>query len=179
MIALVPLFFKRMKVYVWLPAEGNTYGHVALETDRYYMSFWPRGNIKADGEGLKAAGEGVDADIVYHRDLDFHLEGKRKPGVIDLPYKVKDSAINNVLERFLRDNGVDPEDVTLEAAERKIQDFLRTGSDEDWPVKELSKTRYTYLVHDGEVHSPPTCSAAAPKPVAQLCGSRRAARLSC
>jgi len=135
-----------MKVYVWMPAEGNPYGHVAMETDRYYMSFWPRGNIKADGEGLKAAGEGVDADIVYHRDLDFHLEGKREPEVIDLPVnKVKDSAINDVLERFLRDNNVDPADVTLEAAERKIDDFLRTGSFDDHPQKQLSLTRYSYL----------------------------------
>jgi len=137
---------QRMKVYVWMPAEGNPYGHVAMETDRYYMSFWPRGDIKADGEGLKAAGEGVDADIVYHRDLDFHLEGRRKPEVINLPVnKVKDSAINDVLERFLRDNNVDPADVTLEAAERKIVDFLRTSSFDDRPEKQLSLTRYAYL----------------------------------
>ena len=135
-----------MKVYVWLPAEGNTYGHVALETDRYYMSFWPRGDIKADGEVVKAAARGVDADIVYHRDLDFHLEGKREPEVINLPVnKVKDSAINDVLERFLRDNNVDPADVTLEAAERKIDDFLRTGSFDDHPQKQLSLTRYAYV----------------------------------
>ena len=52
-----------MKVYVWMPAEGNPYGHVAMETDRYYMSFWPRRDIKAGGEGLKAAAIGVDADV--------------------------------------------------------------------------------------------------------------------
>merc|ERR1712243_413169 len=137
---------QRMKVYVWMPAEGNTYGHVALETDRYYMSFWPRRDIKASGECPKAAAIGVDADIVYHRDLDFYLEGRRKPEVINLPVnKVKDSAINDVLERFLRDNNVDPADVTLEAAERKIDDFLRTDSFDDRPEKQLSLTRYSYL----------------------------------
>jgi len=163
-----------MKTYIWRPSEGNKYGHVSLETDRYYASFWPRGNIKGDGEFIRAATVGVDADIVYHRDLDRFLEGRRRPEEIFWP-RVSDADVNRVLEKFFDDNGVEPEDVTLEAAERKIQDFLRTGNDEDWPVKKLSKTRYTYLVHDGEVHSPPTCSAAAPK----LCGSRRAARLSC
>jgi len=133
-----------MKVYVWLPAEGNRYGHVALETDRYYASFWPRGDIKADGETVQAATSGVDADLVYHRDLDYHLEGRRLPEQVVLP-GVSDAAVNDVLERFFRDNDVVPEDVTLEAAEAQVEKFLSTRHSDDRPEKRLSRTRYNYV----------------------------------
>jgi len=127
-----------------MPAGENRYGHVSLETSRYYLSVWPRGDIKERGESVQAATTGVDADVVYHRDLDYYLESKRTPEIIALD-QIPDKDVNSLLEDFLRYNDINPADVTLEAAERKIEAFLRTENVDDWPVKKLSKTRYRYV----------------------------------
>ena len=131
-------------VNIWMPDKEHTYGHVSIETKRYYMSFWPRGDIKADRDVLQAATVGVDAGIVYHRDRDYHLEGKRLPERVVLE-RVPDEALDRVYQEFLKHNGVDPDDVTVEAAERVIQTLLRTGDQGDRLEKDLQRTLYTYL----------------------------------
>jgi hypothetical protein len=48
-------------ILIWLPKGSNQYGHVALQTDKYHMSFWPDGTIKRDLSAVDAAVGGVKA----------------------------------------------------------------------------------------------------------------------
>jgi hypothetical protein len=37
----------------WLPKGSNKYGHVSLQTNKYYISFWPK-----EREGIKKKVDG-------------------------------------------------------------------------------------------------------------------------
>ena len=131
-------------VYIWMPNGEHKYGHVSLETDKYYTSIWPRGNIKRNKQQMQALVDGVDADIIYHRDYDYFLEGKRQPIVLKL-HHISDDKINKVYEALLTYNGIDPRDVTLNAAERQIEQFQLFQKDDYIPEKPLSRTRYALM----------------------------------
>ena len=131
-------------VYIWMPNDEHKYGHVSLETDKYYTSIWPRGDIKRNKQQMQALVGGVDADIIYHRDYDYFLEGKRQPIVLKL-HHISDDKINKVYEALLTYNGIDPRDVTLNAAERQIEQFQLFQKDDYRPEKPLSRTRYALM----------------------------------
>ncbi len=40
----------------WLPKGSNKYGHVTLQTNKYYMSFWPKGRVgkKEDDKNIQS-----------------------------------------------------------------------------------------------------------------------------
>ena len=105
-------------VYIWYPDKDHPYGHAALQTDKYHISFWPDGDVKNDLGVARAVGKGVPGSLhFFHHELDRYYEGDRLPtGIYQISY-VTDKAINEIYEEFLEYNGIDPADVTLEAGE--------------------------------------------------------------
>jgi hypothetical protein len=105
-------------VLIWLP-EGfsNKYGHASLQTDKYYISFWPL-------EGKRELSEASVTGRLHFQELvDWDNEGSpekpRGPNSQHEIVNVTNDAINYEYEKFLRYNKIDPEEVTLEAASRK------------------------------------------------------------
>ena len=123
-------------VYIWYPDKDHPYGHAALQTDKYYISFWPDGDVKNDlGVARAVAGKGVPASLVFHPELDRFYEGIRLPTGRYEIVGATDEAINLVYEEFLHYNGIDPEDVTLQASEQLIEKSEK-------PEVSLPETKY-------------------------------------
>ncbi|XP_046656890.1 uncharacterized protein LOC124349971 [Daphnia pulicaria] len=124
-------------VYIWSPKIGNPYGHAALQTDKYHISFWPDGDVKKELGTLTTALVGVNASLVFHHELDLFYEDKCRPtGVYEI-VNVTDEAINGIHEKFLHYNGIKPADVTLKVAEEHI--------DIKKPEISVGKTPYTFV----------------------------------
>nr|CAH0113618.1 unnamed protein product [Daphnia galeata] len=130
-------------VYIWYPDDkDHPYGHTALLTDKYYISFWPDGDISEMGK-LQAAFHGVPGSLHFHCELDRYCEGNRLPtGSYEID-NATDEAINKIHEEFLEYNGINPADVTLEEGEKHIDDIKNKG----WPQKSVAKTLYSYNAH--------------------------------
>ena len=127
-------------VLIWSPnPPENTYGHAALVTDNYYMSFWPNGDVKNELGVVSTATVGVEASIHYHNSMDYVCEGKRKPATYDIKAVVSDAEVDRVYEEFLRFNNINPEEVTLEAGCQKI-----ANKQNNTPEKTLPKTLYKF-----------------------------------
>jgi hypothetical protein len=125
-------------VFIFEPNSSHKFGHAALRTDKYHISFWPDGDVKEDLGVVKTAVVGVDASLNFHLELDRYYEGKRRPtGEYEI-VNVTDEAINGIHEEFLRYNKIDPADVTLEAAEEVIDNGGR-------PEMSVSRTPYTFI----------------------------------
>jgi hypothetical protein len=125
-------------VYIWYPDKNNPYGHASLQTDKYHISFWPDGDVKQDYNVAMAAIPGIPGALVFHHELDRSLEENQLPTAMYELYNSTDGAINRIHEEFLRYNGIDPEDVTLEAAEELV-------NEREKPRKSVRKTRYTFV----------------------------------
>jgi hypothetical protein len=128
---------KMPTVYIWCPDKDHPYGHAALQTDKYYISFWPDGDVK-DSE-LGASLIRVPASLVFHPELDRFYEGIRLPTGRYEIVGATDEAINLVYEEFLHYNGINPANVTLEAAEK----LFEKGDVE--PEVSVSKTKYAVV----------------------------------
>lgn len=124
-------------VYIWSPDENNRFGHAALQTDKYHISFWSEQDVKDCGKG-KAATVGIPGSLVIHQQLDMELEGNRLPTATYQIDTVTNEAINRIHEEFLLYNKIHPADVTMEAAE-KLLDENKT------PEVPVGKTPYSYL----------------------------------
>ncbi len=111
----------------------NPYGHAALQTAKYHISFWSDGDVK-DSE-LGASLIRVPASLVFHPELDRFYEGIRLPTGRYEIVGATDEAINLVYEEFLHYNGIDPEDVTLQASEQLIEKSEK-------PEVSLPETKY-------------------------------------
>ncbi|EFX79489.1 hypothetical protein DAPPUDRAFT_304419 [Daphnia pulex] len=125
-------------VYIWYPDKNNPYGHASLQTDKYHISFWPDGDVKQDYDLAMAAILGIPGALVFDQELDRSLEENQLPTAMYELYNSTDGAINRIHEEFLRYNGIDPEDVTLEAAEELV-------NEREKPKKSVRKTRYTFV----------------------------------
>jgi hypothetical protein len=125
-------------VYIWSPDEENKYGHASLQTDKYHISFWPNGSVKRDFGVWETAFDGVEAALFFHQELDRYYEGNRKATAMYQIVNATDEAINRVHEEFLHYNGIEPEEVTLEAAEKITEK-------KEEPMKTVSKTKYSFV----------------------------------
>lgn len=130
-------------VRVWLPDENNEYGHVSLQTNKYYMSFWPQGQ-KNGKKGNIEKFCGAPACIIFHPDFDCHEEGERFPNH-KLPVPIAQcSDMDRLYERFLAYNGIDKEEVNLENGceirNRNPEELENTRIE-----KNLGETRYTFV----------------------------------
>ena len=135
-------------VYIWYPDKDHPYGHTALQTDKYYISFWPDADVSELRKARAFAGKGVPASLVFHQELDRHYEGNRLPtGRYEID-NATDEAINKIHEEFLEYNGIDPEEVTLEAGEKLVSNRPIIK-----PQVSVPKTKYA-LVPD-QVKKPP------------------------
>ena len=131
-------------VYIWYPDKDHPYGHAALQTDKYHISFWPDGDVKNDlGVARAVAGNGVPGCLIFHPELDRFYEGIRLPtGIYELDQeKVTDEAINRIHEKFLHYNGIDTADVTLEAGEKLVDQSTP-------PEVSVSKTKYAIVLYN-------------------------------
>ena len=104
-------------VLIWLPEGANLFGHAALRTDKYHISFWPD-----RGKHFRFSETSITGRLHFHEHLDWVEEGSREnprgPNSRHAIVNVTNEAINGVYEEFLRYNQIDPEEVTLEAANR-------------------------------------------------------------
>lgn len=129
-------------VYIWRPhGKDNPYGHVALATDKYYVSFWTAQVLESDDNDsdeeiqeeskakrlkrkltdlLSAVGvfKGHRGGLVLHQDLDKEYESEQDPVEYQIDATVTDEDVNSIYEDFLRFNGMDREDVTLARGEQ-------------------------------------------------------------
>ena len=69
---------KMPTVYIWCPDKDHPYGHAALQTNKYHISFWPDVDTSELGKA-RAIGKGVPGCLVFHHELDHFHEGKRLP----------------------------------------------------------------------------------------------------
>jgi hypothetical protein len=108
-------------VYIWRPhGEENPYGHVALATDKYYVSFWTAQVLFDDsdeeipGESkakrlkrkltdlLNAVGvfKGHRGGLVLHQDLDKEYESDQDLVEYQIDAIVTDEDDNSIYEEF-------------------------------------------------------------------------------
>jgi hypothetical protein len=124
-------------VYIWYPDKDHPYGHAALQTAKYHISFWPDGDTSELGK-TRAVLKGVPGSLHFHHELDRYCEGNRLPtGIYKILYAT-DEAINRIYEEFLQYNGIDPADVTLEAGEKLVRQNKR-------PEVSVSLTKYAFV----------------------------------
>ncbi len=140
-----------VQVLIWEPNEQNRYGHAALQTDRYHMSFWPQESVDNLDERINVTlGFGVQGSLHFHEAYDNYLEGEkdvmgnhlssRHPKRVTLD--VLAERLNQAYGQFLRYNEIGEEDVSREAGKNKVNRWLETEEDEDLPIVNLKKTRY-------------------------------------
>ncbi|XP_046461447.1 uncharacterized protein LOC124207856 [Daphnia pulex] len=87
-------------VYIWYPDKNNRYGHAALQTDKYHISFWSEQDVKDCGKGT-AATVGIPGSLVIHQKRDMELEGNRLPTATYQIVTVTNEAINRIHEEFI------------------------------------------------------------------------------
>lgn len=124
-------------VYIWSPDENSRYGHAALQTDKYHISFWSEDTV-ADCGKRRTITEGIPGSLVFHQQLDMEYEEDRLPKTYQID-SVTNEAINRIHEEFLLYNDIDPADVTMEAAEKLLED-------KKTPEVPVGKTPYTFVV---------------------------------
>jgi hypothetical protein len=138
---------KQPLLRVWYPKGSNKYGHVSIQTNKYYMSFWPKEHTRKESSfKTEAALSGVDASIIFHPNYDCLLEGGRFPDKREWINGCTFRALDKLYEKFLDYNGIDPATVTLERAEeiRESNESVQEGK-ERIPVKDLGQTNYSFL----------------------------------
>jgi len=129
-------------IFVWPPAELcseqgvliNYNGHVAFQTDKYYVSFWPLDNKSKNSSSLN----GVLAELVINYKKDLALEGGLIPNKYDISHYASNTAVNRQIETFLRHNQIDP-DTVAQATEDEAQETKLT---EEFVY--LPKTMYSF-----------------------------------
>ena len=121
-------------VYIWEPdGKENKYGHVAIGTKSYHMSFWP-------SDGNKGGIIDVPAQLHYNVSYDALREGNieskfREP--IRYPLEsISPSKLNTAYEEFLEYNDVTPDRVTIDVGKEM---FEKKGEE---PTYKLSRTKY-------------------------------------
>jgi hypothetical protein len=125
-------------VFIWSPDSNHRYGHAALQTNKYHISFWPDGDVKNELGVVSTALVGVEGCLIFHPELDRFYEGNRLPTATHHIVNATDEAINGIHEEFLRFNRIVPEDVTLEAAEVLLDEYIQ-------PERSVPITRYTFI----------------------------------
>jgi hypothetical protein len=125
-------------VYIWSPDENSRYGHAALQTDKYHISFWSEEAV-ADCGKMRTVTEGIPGSLVFHQKRDMELEENRLPTATYQIGSVTNEAINRIHEEFLLYNKIHPADVTMEAAEKLLED-------KKTPEVLVGKTPYTFVV---------------------------------
>ena len=124
-------------IFIWYPDRDHPYGHAALQTAKYHISFWPDGDVKEELDAIRTAINGVPASLHFHHELDRHYEGNRLPtGSYEID-NATDNTINDIYEEFLEYNGIDPANVTMEAAKKLIDKKKK-------PEATVSKTPYSF-----------------------------------
>lgn len=121
---------------IWRPTYDNHYGHAALQTQKYHMSFWPDGDVKQDLGVLETFVKGVQSSLVFHQNLDYFLEVNENPEIIRIDSLVNEKKLNELYEEMLNYNNITPDTVTLEKGEKITRKELR-------PEISLEKSLYS------------------------------------
>lgn len=126
-----------VQVLIWEPNDRHKYGHAALQTNVYHMSFWPDGDVKNcyDDSGVTTRnrsldvlfGGGVPGSLNFDESYDNYLEGEkddkgkhlrsRRPEKIPLN-NVPTRWIHQAYEELLGFNDITPDRVTREEGAR-------------------------------------------------------------
>ena len=115
----------RPVVMIWPHDKDNKYGHAALQTDKYHISFWPEKNLRNNrGQKSKAgsANFGCKGSIVFYHQYDAVLEEGREPNLLPID-TVTNEKINEWYEKFLQYNEIDRHEVTLETGQQIWGEF--------------------------------------------------------
>lgn len=126
-------------VLIW-DANEECYGHAAIQSKTYHMSFWPDGNVKDIGV-LEAHNRGMRGSLVCHHDIDVALEGQRKPTLYKLD-KVSNFKIEQAYEEMLDYNNITPDNVTIEESENKLE-LYNEGKINTTPEYSTSRSLWT------------------------------------
>lgn len=131
-------------ILIWEPnPPDNNYGHAAIQTDKYHMSFWPDGSVKQMG-AKKCVIKGIPASIVLHHLYDKQLEGNR-PATYTISLRNVDmEMVNMAFEELLNYNGIPHSDASLDKAEELIEQIINNPQITDLPTRSLSRTLYSF-----------------------------------
>nr|CAH0113633.1 unnamed protein product [Daphnia galeata] len=139
--------------------EEKEYGHVALKTDKYYVSIWSARNLNNGKffrrwmDGFEFMG-GVEGSLVLNINVDRKNEDDCDPVEYEIDVSVTNKDLNPIIEEFLLYNKINAEDVTLERGEelfleRQEYDKLSTEQqakkvkEPQQPITSLLKTEYS------------------------------------
>lgn len=111
-----------IKVMLWNPPNAFNMGHMSIQTEEYYLSFWPLRDYK---EGWKAVEKPVDASLIVHLERDIELEGCEPDEVYEITESILDGYISKPIELFLERNGIDPDSIKLHRVQERIQELER------------------------------------------------------
>jgi hypothetical protein len=105
------------KALIWKPDEEHAYGHAAILTDKYYMSFWPRDNISGFLHQAETYLDKVPGSLVLEPEFDIENEGK-EPLIYDLGKNISQERINSAYEELLRKNAQIIKDTPVSSLKR-------------------------------------------------------------
>ncbi len=141
-------------VLLWEPDVDNTYGHATVQTKTYHISLWPDGDVKNDFGVWNTLTKGVPGSLNFHHQLDYILEGKRKPKQYFLE-KIPALKVDQAYEEMLEYNDITPDRVTLNAGEEQVLKKIK-------PEISLSKSLYSFkgggCIKDGFYKYPQSCT---------------------
>lgn len=140
---------------IWKPnPPDNKYGHAALHTDKYHISFWPSQCLDKTLR-LDALRGKVEASIVFAQEVDYNLENDRMPDFEHQLVGITNEAVNEVYEKVLDCNRIAPSEVTLEKATEIMDEWMALSPEErerlgscyihDRLAKKLITTSYSFL----------------------------------
>ena len=126
-----------MFLHIWYPdsSKNNKYGHAAILTRKYNISVFPKDKLSEEHFLYVLFGVGVESELVFHYDMDYHLMSKQLPKVYRL-VNISEDAVHKVYEKFLKHNNINPNDVTI----KKAEDLAKS---EKFPLTDLQKTQYS------------------------------------
>ncbi len=85
---------------LWNPPNAFDLGHMAIQTEEYYLSIWPDGNYKKM-KGWRAVENPVAASLIIHLERDAELEGCEPDEVYEVAEGILDTNINETIKLFL------------------------------------------------------------------------------
>jgi len=133
--------FTAVSVLIW-PQDDSVYGHAAIRTKNYHISFWPT----VDKKKKPSSGENKGA-LHYHHEYDRYLEYNKKPKVYELP-NLSDDKVEAIYHKVLDYNKIFPyTKVSISEGETIVDRAFEIGFEEGWPdgyepEKVTSKTSY-------------------------------------
>lgn len=148
-------------IYLWR-SRNKTIEHAAMQTDTYYLSFWPQQYPTSDDCQIRQQVLGWlahEGSLVFSLDFDVLIQGDQQPDEMLTVGNVTDDAINEWYRRMLTFNEIANQDVSLEKANEVLNTWEGLSENEKRRVgdayeyfrlglsQQLPRTQYSIYGH--------------------------------